>query len=115
MHSAEAKLESDFLDKLAGLKYTLRPEIRDRAALEANFRHHFQTLNRVNLTDAEFARLLDEITTPDVYTASKTLRETTAFTRDDGSPQEATAYNLSLMSLKCRFKNAAPDSSIART
>jgi type I restriction enzyme R subunit len=37
-----------------------RPDIRDRAALEQNFREKFEALNRVKLTDTEFARLLDE-------------------------------------------------------
>ncbi len=86
MNLAEQHLEADLLAKLAGLKYTPRPDIRDRAALEENFRHHFRALNKVTLTDAEFARLLDEITTPDVYTASQTLRGTSSFTRDDGTP-----------------------------
>ena len=37
---------------------------------------------RVHLSDGEFARLLDEIVTADVYTAARTLRERNAFTRD---------------------------------
>lgn len=43
------------------------PDIRDRAALETNFRQHFEALNRVRLTDAEFARLLDGIVTADIF------------------------------------------------
>lgn len=35
----------------------------------------FEALNRVHLSDGEFARLLDEIVTPDVYTAARTVRE----------------------------------------
>ncbi|MGF1679527.1 MAG: hypothetical protein ACFCUX_10090, partial [Candidatus Methylacidiphilales bacterium] len=70
----EEHLERGFIGKLANLKYTSRPDITDRASLEQNFREKFEALNRVRLTDAEFARLLDEIVTPDVFTAAKTLR-----------------------------------------
>ena len=72
--------------KLASLKYEYRPDIRDRASLEANFRAKFEALNRVNLTDAEFRRLLDEVVTPDVFLAARALRERNSFTRDDGTP-----------------------------
>ena len=66
--SSEQQLEERFIQKLLSLKYEYRPDIRDRAALEANFREKFQELNRVKLTDDEFQRLLDEIVTPDVFT-----------------------------------------------
>jgi len=45
----------------------------------------FEALNRVRLTDSEFARLIDEIVTPDVFTAARTLRERNDFARDDGA------------------------------
>ena len=70
----EEQIEYGFIGKLQHLKYEYRPDIRDRAALERNFREKFEALNRVHLTDGEFARLLDEIVTPDVFTAAKTLR-----------------------------------------
>jgi type I restriction enzyme R subunit len=94
MSSLESQLEEELLDKLRGLKYDHRPDIRDRAALEANFRQHFQALNQVKLTDAEFARLLDEIVTPDVFATSKTLRGINSFTRDDGTPLNYTLVNI---------------------
>ncbi len=92
--SPERQLEEDLIGKLRALKYEHREDIRDRAALEANFRKHFQALNQVTLTDAEFARLLDEIVTPDVYAASKTLRTINAFIRDDGTPLNYTLVNI---------------------
>jgi type I restriction enzyme R subunit len=61
----EDAIEFDFIGTLQGLKYEYRRDIRDRAALERNFREKFEALNRVKLTDSEFARLLDEIVTPD--------------------------------------------------
>ncbi len=86
MTSPESQLEEEFIDKLRDLKYEYRQNIRDRAALEKNFRDKFEALNHVKLTDTEFSRLLDEIVTPDVYAASKTLRTINSFTRDDGTP-----------------------------
>lgn len=90
----EEHIEYGFLGKLQDLKYEYREKIRDRAALEKNFREKFEDLNRVKLTDAEFARLLDEIITPDVYTAAKTLRGINSFTRDDGTPLNYTLVNI---------------------
>ncbi len=90
----EAGIEDLFIQKLRDLKYTDRPDIHDRASLEKNFREKFEALNRVRLTDAEFARLLEEIVTPDVFTAAKTLRQINAFTRDDGTPLNYTLVNI---------------------
>jgi type I restriction enzyme R subunit len=90
----EEGVEFGFIGTLQGLKYEYRPDIRDRVALERNFREKFESLNRVKLTDSEFARLLDEIVSPDVFTAAKTLREINAFTRDDGTPLNYTLVNI---------------------
>ena len=90
----EGDIENDFIEKLRSLKYKYRPDIQDRASLEQNFREKFEALNRVNLTDGEFERLLDEIITPDVFTASRTLREINSFTRDDGTPLNYTLVNI---------------------
>jgi len=82
------------LTKLIDLKYSYRPDIRDRASLENNFRAKFQSLNRVNLTDAEFYRLRDEIINADVFAASKRLREINTFMREDGTPLHYTLVNI---------------------
>jgi len=91
---SEKKSEQSFIDKLQSLKYAYRQNIRDRAALEQNFREKFEALNRVRLTDGEFSRLLEEIVTPDVFTAACTLRERNSFTRDDGTPLNYTLVNI---------------------
>ena len=119
----EDTIEDGFIGKLQSLKYEYRPDITDRASLERNFRAKFEELNRVRLTDADcparqrppttrshpaesersegqFARLLDEIVTDNVFTASKTLRAINSFTRDDGTP-----LNYSLVNLKDWCKN----------
>ncbi|MEY4167955.1 MAG: hypothetical protein RIR52_1779, partial [Acidobacteriota bacterium] len=90
----ELQIEQSLIQKLSDLKYVYRPDITDRAALERNFRDKFEELNRVRLTDAEFARLLDEIVTPDVFTAAKTLRNINSFTRDDGTPLNYMLVNI---------------------
>jgi type I restriction enzyme R subunit len=96
----EQEIETSLLDRLKELKYSYRPDINNRSALENNFRVKFEDLNRVKLTDSEFARLLDEIITPDVFAAAKILRSINAFTRDDGTP-----LNYSLVNLKDWCKN----------
>ena len=90
----EQAIEQALIEKLSDLKYSYRPDIRSRITLEQNFREKFEALNRVHLTDAEFARLLDEIVTPDVFTAAKVLRQINAFTRDDGTPLNYTLVNI---------------------
>src|SRR3990167_8455605 len=52
----EDQIEYGFIGKLQSLKYEYRADIRDRAALERNFREKFEALNRVHLSDGEFAR-----------------------------------------------------------
>lgn len=98
--TAESAIEKDLISKLEGQKYEYRPDIRDRTLLENNFRLKFEELNRVRLTDSEFARLLDESVTDDVFKAAKRLREINSFTRDDGTP-----LNYSLVNLKDWCKN----------
>ncbi|MEI8374182.1 MAG: type I restriction endonuclease subunit R [Planctomycetota bacterium] len=94
MTTPERQLEEQLIEKLRGLKYEYRADIRDRAALERNFREKFEALNRVNLTEGEFSRLLEEIITPDVFTAARTLRDRNSFTRDDGTPLNFTLVNI---------------------
>tara|TARA_Y100001933_G_scaffold76542_1_gene77926 strand:- start:9962 stop:12985 length:3024 start_codon:yes stop_codon:yes gene_type:complete len=94
MSLKESGLEQKFIDKLEDLKYIYRPDIRDKAALEQNFRQKFEALNHVRLTDAEFARLRDEIINADVFQAAKTLREYGYFQREDGTPLHYMLVNL---------------------
>ena len=94
MTISERNLEDFLVTKLRYLKYQYRPDIRDRATLEANFREKFEALNRVTLTDGEFQRLLDEIVTPDVYEAARSLRNRESFVRDDGTPLNYTLVNI---------------------
>ena len=92
--TTEKSIEDDLISKLTDLKYTFRSDIRDRASLEANFRQKFETLNRVRLTDDEFARLLDDLITPDVFKSAQLLRNMNTFQRDDGTPLNYTLVNI---------------------
>ncbi|EIM1029639.1 type I restriction endonuclease subunit R [Campylobacter coli] len=90
---SEREIEQSFIKKLKNLKYIYREDIKDRASLEDNFRKHFQELNKVSLSDSEFARLKESIITPDVFLAAKILREMNTFKRDDDTPLQYTLVN----------------------
>jgi type I restriction enzyme R subunit len=92
--STEKKIEEQFIKKLQALKYVYRPDIRDRETLEQNFRKKFEALNKVNLTNAEFERLLDELVSPDVFACSERLRNRNTFEREDGTPLHYQLVNL---------------------
>ena len=91
----ESEIENGFIKKLTeDLKYVYRDDIHDRQSLERNFREKFQTLNKVHLTDAEFTRLMEELTNSDVFVSSKKLRERNTFMREDGTPLQYTLVNI---------------------
>ena len=91
--SKENEIEESLIKQLTELKYTYRPDIVDRKTLEKNFKNKFETLNRVHLTENEFLRLREEIIKPDVFSASKLLRERNYFQREDGTPLHYTLVN----------------------
>jgi len=93
-HTPERALEDALLAKLKDLKYEYRPDIRDRVALEENFKTKFEALNRVTLSDGEFRRLLDDVVNPDVFEAARSLRDRETFIRDDGTPLNYTLVNI---------------------
>lgn len=91
----ENQIEINLVTQLTEeLKYNYRPDIVDRKTLEQNFKAKFESLNRVHLTESEFLRLRDEIINPDVFAASKLLRERHYFQREDGSPLHYTLVNI---------------------
>ena len=90
----EYQIEKNLVDQLKEMKYSHRPDIVDRKTLEQNFKTKFEALNRVRLSDSEFLRLREEIIKPDVFTASKMLRERQYFQREDGTPLHYTLVNI---------------------
>jgi type I restriction enzyme R subunit len=94
MATKEKQIEDHLIRKLEELKYSYRKDIQDKEALENNFRSKFEQLNRVHLTNSEFARLRDELVTPDVFSAAKKLRERNTFIREDGTSLQYTLVNI---------------------
>lgn len=92
--SKEHQIEENLIKQLTELKYNYRPDIVDRKTLEQNFKAKFEALNRVHLSHGEFIRLREEIINPDVFAASKMLRERNYFQREDGTPLHYTLVNI---------------------
>ncbi|MET4081558.1 type I restriction enzyme R subunit [Pedobacter sp. UYP30] len=90
----ENQIEESLIKQLTELKYTYRSDVIDRKTLEQNFKNKFEALNRVHLTDSEFLRLREDIINPDVFVASKLLRERNYFQREDGTPLHYTLVNI---------------------
>lgn len=90
----EYQVEENLIEQLKELKYTFRSDITDRKGLEQNFKTKFEALNRVRLSESEFLRLREEIIEPDVFAASKKLRERQYFQREDGTPLHYTLVNI---------------------
>ena len=90
----EFQIEENLIKQLTELKYIPRPDIIDRKTLEQNFKNKFEALNRVRLSNSEFLRLREEIINPDVFVASKMLRERQYFQREDGTPLHYTLVNI---------------------
>ena len=90
----EFQIEENLIEQLKELKYIHRPDIVDRKTLEQNFKTKFEALNRVRLSESEFLRLREEIIKPDVFVASKLLREKQYFQREDGTPLHYTLVNI---------------------
>jgi type I restriction enzyme R subunit len=91
--SSENQIEESLIKQLTELKYIYRPDIIDRKTLEQNFKTKFEALNRVRLSENEFLRLREEIINPDIFVASKFLRERNYFQREDGTPLHYTLVN----------------------
>ena len=92
---SENAIELGLLQKLKEQKYEYQKDIRNLDTLNDNFRRHFESLNKTKLSDAEFARLLEEIITPDVFSAARMLREKNTLVREDGTPLDYTLVNTS--------------------
>ncbi len=90
----EYQIEENLIEQLKELKYIYRTDIVDRKSLEQNFKAKFEALNRVRLSESEFLRLREEIIEPDVFSASKKLRERQYFQREDGTPLHYTLVNI---------------------
>lgn len=85
-NTREAEIEAQFIEQLVRQGYIYRENIKDRYDLEDNFRNHFNKLNRVNLSNKEFANLKASIIKDDIFDVSKILRAENYMEREDGTP-----------------------------
>ena len=85
-NTKEAAIEAKLIEQLVKRGYKYRSDIKDRYDLEKNFKEHFNSLNRVHLSDKEFANLKASIIKDNVFDASKILRAENYMEREDGTP-----------------------------
>lgn len=85
-NTREADIETKFIEQLVKQGYVYRSDIKDRYDLEENFKKHFNILNRVNLSDKEFANLKANIIKDNIFDVSKILRAENYMEREDGTP-----------------------------
>lgn len=85
-NTREADIETKLIEQLVKQGYVYRSDIKDRYDLEENFKKHFNVLNRVNLSDKEFANLKANIIKDNIFDVSKILRAENYMEREDGTP-----------------------------
>ena len=85
-NTREAEIEARLIEQLVKQGYKYRSDIKDRYDLEKNFKEHFNSLNRVHISDKEFANLKANIIKDNVFDASKILRAENYMEREDGTP-----------------------------
>jgi len=83
-YQSEAELETNLVERLTGLGW--HPVvIADAAALKANLKRQIEKHNKVDLTDGEFAKVINHLDKGNVFDKAKILRDRMQLTRDDGS------------------------------
>lgn len=83
-YQSEAELETNLVERLTGLGW--HPVvIPDAAALKANLKRQIEKHNKVDLTDGEFAKVINHLDKGNVFDKAKILRDRMQLTRDDGS------------------------------
>ncbi len=80
----EQILEDNLVKQLVALGYSFVP-IRDEEALIVNLRTQLEHLNKIKLSDREFARVLNHLNKGNVFERAKLLRDKFQLTRDDGT------------------------------
>ena len=92
--TTENQIEQELIAKLTDLKYSYRPDIRDREALEQNFRAKFEALNRVT-SPMPSSPVCATRSSP--QTSSRRLKpcaKRNTFAREDGTPLQYTLVNI---------------------
>lgn len=84
MTQSEAQLEESLVQRLTGLGYD-RVTITDADQLRANLKKQLEIHNKIQLSNHEFAKVLNHLDKGNVFERAKILRDRLQFTRDDGS------------------------------
>ena len=84
MTETEAQLEAGLLERLVALGWSL-VALPDEAAQLKNLKAELEAFNRVQLSDAEFARVLNHLDRSSVFERAKVLRDRYELTREDGT------------------------------
>jgi type I restriction enzyme R subunit len=81
---SEAQLEQSLIERLAGLGW--EPiQLSSEAALIDNLKSQIEAHNGLNLTDIEFARVLNHLDKGNVFDRAKSLRDRYHLVREDGT------------------------------
>ncbi|PHQ80236.1 MAG: restriction endonuclease subunit R, partial [Coxiella sp. (in: Bacteria)] len=83
-YQSEAQLEANLVKRLTGLGWE-PVAITDSAALNANLKRQLEKHNNVELTDAEFAKVLNHLDKGNVFDKAGILRDRMQLTKDDGT------------------------------
>lgn len=83
-YQSEAKLEAELVQRLGGLGYE-KVSITNADELRANLKKQLEIHNKLELTQAEFNKVLNHLDRGNVFQRAKTLRDRFQLTRDDGS------------------------------
>lgn len=84
MTETEAQLEVGLVERLVALGWS-PVSLPDEAAQLANLKAQLEAYNHVQLSNAEFARVLNHLDRSTVFERAKTLRDRYELTREDGS------------------------------
>ncbi len=84
MTQSESELEKKLIDTLVKMGYQF-VTIKDEAALIANLKQQVEKHNAVQLTDKEFAQVLNHLNKGNIWDRAKILRDRMHLTKEDGT------------------------------
>ncbi len=84
-HQPEQVLEDQLVAQLGNIGYHIAP-IQDEASLLKNLKKQLETFNKVQLSAAEFKRVLNHLNKGNTFKRSKILRDRVTIVRDHGEP-----------------------------
>lgn len=92
-HQSELELEKTLMSQLQGLGFGT-VVLPDTASLVKNLRSQLEKFNETSFSDAEFGRILNQLSKGDRFDKAKTLRDRYALKRDDESTFYVRFFNM---------------------